>query len=112
MRTCLTSDLGGYYTGATEGGRDQFGHGGDFVTSPDICQVFGELVGLWFVSEWLAQGRPGRGVQLLEVGPGRGTLMDDILRVSPASGTRRSTCKYWPVPVVWARSMSDIPKSE
>ena len=82
MRMCLTADLGGYYTGAIEDDRDQFGSKGDFITSPEISQVFGELVGVWFVAEWLAQGRQKQGVELIEVGPGRGTLMDDVLRVS------------------------------
>ena len=81
MRQCLTSDLGGYYTSGTPE-RDQFGRKGDFVTSPEISQVFGELVGLWVVAEWIAQGRKSKRVHLMEVGPGRGTLMDDLLRVS------------------------------
>lgn len=81
MRQCLTSDMGGYYTAETPD-RDQFGRKGDFVTSPEISQVFGELVGLWIVAEWIAQGRKGNGIYLMEMGPGRGTLMDDVLRVS------------------------------
>ncbi|KAH8653350.1 DUF185 domain-containing protein [Xylariales sp. PMI_506] len=80
MRMCLTSDIGGYYTGAIKGDRDQFGQKGDFITSPEISQTFGELIGVWFVAEWISQGRPKHGVELIEVGPGRGTLMDDMLR--------------------------------
>lgn len=82
MRQCLTSDVGGYYTSRDESlsGSDQFGKRGDFITSPEISQIFGELVGIWFVAEWMAQGKKDNGVQLLELGPGRGTLMDDALR--------------------------------
>lgn len=80
MRQCLTSPDGGYYTTNREG-RDQFGKKGDFVTSPEISQVFGELLGIWLVAEWQLQGRKKHGVEIIEFGPGRGTLMDDILRV-------------------------------
>ena len=81
MRQCLTSPEGGYYTTQRQG-RDQFGQKGDFITSPEISQVFGELLGIWLVAEWMLQGKKSSGVEIIEMGPGRGTLMDDILRVS------------------------------
>ncbi|EAW13853.1 class I SAM-dependent methyltransferase [Aspergillus clavatus NRRL 1] len=80
MRQVLTSPEGGYYTTRPEGGGEVFGKKGDFVTSPEISQVFGELVAVWTITEWMAQGRKRSGVQLIEVGPGKGTLMDDMLR--------------------------------
>ena len=82
MRQCLTNPDGGYYTTSRPfaDSADQFGTAGDFITSPEISQVFGELVGIWFMTEWMAQGRPKNGVQFIEMGPGRGTLISDILR--------------------------------
>ena len=58
---------------------DVFGLAGDFITSPEISQMFGELIGAWCADCWDKMGRPGR-VVLVEIGPGRGTLMADLLR--------------------------------
>ncbi|CAA7612277.1 conserved hypothetical protein [Candidatus Terasakiella magnetica] len=66
----------GYYMA-----RDPFGVAGDFTTSPEISQMFGELVGLWCAIVWQAMGSPPK-VVLAEMGPGRGTLMADILRAA------------------------------
>jgi NADH dehydrogenase [ubiquinone] 1 alpha subcomplex assembly factor 7 len=64
--------------------RDPFGAGGDFVTAPEISQMFGELLGLWAQEAWRAAGAPAP-AQLIELGPGRGTLMADVLRVARIS---------------------------
>ena len=61
--------------------RDVFGAEGDFVTSPEVSQVFGELMGAWAVYQWTQMGKPDP-VRLVELGPGRGTLMADALRAS------------------------------
>jgi len=76
MATCLTHPTAGYYTSK----ESVFGPGGDFVTGPDVSQLMGELVGVWCASEWAgALGQPPA-VRLVELGPGRGTLMADLLR--------------------------------
>jgi NADH dehydrogenase [ubiquinone] 1 alpha subcomplex assembly factor 7 len=59
--------------------RDPLGETGDFTTAPEISQMFGELLGLWCADAWLRMGSPGS-VRLIELGPGRGTLMADALR--------------------------------
>jgi NADH dehydrogenase [ubiquinone] 1 alpha subcomplex assembly factor 7 len=76
MALCLTDPVHGYYVT-----RDPFGSGGDFTTAPEISQMFGELIGLWTASVWLQLGAPDR-VHVVELGPGRGTLMADALRAA------------------------------
>jgi NADH dehydrogenase [ubiquinone] 1 alpha subcomplex assembly factor 7 len=76
MAECLTHPVHGYYTT-----RDPLGAGGDFITAPEISQMFGELVGLCLAQAWIDQGSPAP-VALVELGPGRGTLMADILRAT------------------------------
>jgi len=82
MGLCLGHPQHGYYVT-----RDPLGREGDFVTAPEISQVFGELIGIWAAGAFVAMGEPAR-VNLVELGPGRGTLMADMLRtigrVSPA----------------------------
>jgi len=76
MNTCLLHPDHGYYST-----RDPFGAKGDFVTAPEISQMFGELIGLSLAQSWLDQGAPTP-FTLAEIGPGRGTLMADILRAT------------------------------
>ncbi len=76
IAACLMHPEFGYY--AT---RDPFGARGDFITAPEISQMFGELLGLCLAQVWLDQGRPARFL-LAELGPGRGTLMADVLRAT------------------------------
>jgi SAM-dependent MidA family methyltransferase len=76
MALCAAHPRHGYYMT-----RDPFGTHGDFVTAPEISQMFGELIGLWAASVWRMMGAPDP-VQLVELGPGRGTLMSDALRAA------------------------------
>jgi len=76
MTISLLDPQAGYY--AT---RDPLGAGGDFTTAPEISQMFGEMIGLWLVQAWADQGCP-KNPRLVELGPGRGTLMADILRTA------------------------------
>ena len=74
MEACLYDPAHGYYKK-----REALGRGGDFITAPEISQVFGELIGLWAGEVWRLMGEPAA-VRLIELGPGRGTLMADALR--------------------------------
>ncbi len=122
MALALTHPTKGYYTA-----RDPFGAAGDFTTSPEISQMFGEMVGLWAADFWERIGAPAQ-VRLVELGPGRGALMSDFLRASrvapgffaaldvhlveasPKLAERQSEalagCGR---PVSWHRTIDDIP---
>ncbi len=76
MQACLGDPEFGYYIA-----RDPFGLSGDFITAPDVCQIFGELLGLWCVQVWTQLGQPSS-CKLIELGPGRGALMSDALRAA------------------------------
>jgi NADH dehydrogenase [ubiquinone] 1 alpha subcomplex assembly factor 7 len=76
MQRCLLDPQHGYYRTQTA-----IGAAGDFITAPEISQMFGELIGLWAAQVWMTMGSPAR-VRLVELGPGRGTLMADALRAT------------------------------
>lgn len=122
MSLCLTHAEHGYYMT-----RDPLGRGGDFITSPEVSQVFGELLGLWAASAWHRMGQPDN-VRLIELGPGRGTMMLDALRaaqvapafraaivlhlveISPAlQELQQQTLATIDVPVMWHQSFEEVP---
>jgi SAM-dependent MidA family methyltransferase len=74
MQLCLTHPKHGYYVS-----RDPLGREGDFTTAPEVSQMFGELLGLWAASVWKAIEQPPL-LRLIELGPGRGTMIADALR--------------------------------
>ncbi|HEX2478345.1 MAG TPA: SAM-dependent methyltransferase [Geminicoccaceae bacterium] len=78
MSLALHHPTSGYYSG-----RDPLGPEGDFVTAPELSQAFGEVVGAWLAQAWLDLGRPAP-FRLVELGPGRGTLLADALRATRA----------------------------
>lgn len=75
MAEAMTNPKYGYYVN-----QNPFGESGDFITAPEVSQMFGELIGLCFADLWLKMDRPVK-VHLIELGPGKGTLMADIMRV-------------------------------
>jgi SAM-dependent MidA family methyltransferase len=76
MELALAHPEHGYYMS-----RDPFGASGDFTTAPEVSQMFGELIGLWAAEVWTTMGQPNP-IRLIELGPGRGTLMSDALRAA------------------------------
>ncbi len=123
MSVCLGDPAHGYYVT-----RDPFGTGGDFITAPEISQMFGELVGLWLADMWVQAGSPAT-VRIVEIGPGRGTLMADALRAlrlvpqlraaatihlvetSPALRTiQERTLALSGAPVFWHERFADVPE--
>jgi NADH dehydrogenase [ubiquinone] 1 alpha subcomplex assembly factor 7 len=120
MATCLLHPYHGYYTARTALGR-----AGDFTTAPEISQMFGELIGAWLAQVCADQGAPAPFV-LAELGPGRGTLMADVLRVaarvpglrdaahvhlveaSPAMRDRQAATLTG-IPVTWHDTISTLP---
>ena len=122
MALCLTHPEHGYYAN-----RDPFGAAGDFTTAPEISQMFGELIGLWAAAVWRAIGSP-ENVRLVELGPGRGTMMLDALRtarvmpefraalvvhfveINPAlERVQRQAFVRTDVPVFWHGALADVP---
>jgi SAM-dependent MidA family methyltransferase len=123
MQLCLGHPQHGYY--AT---RDPLGVGGDFVTAPEVSQMFGELIGAWAGTVWRQMGSPPS-LRLIELGPGRGTLMADALRAAKAlpefyaalsihmvetspvlRGLQEKALAYTGVPLVWHRGIEEVPE--
>ncbi|MEO1494675.1 MAG: SAM-dependent methyltransferase, partial [Pseudomonadota bacterium] len=117
MELCLAHPEYGYYRT-----RDPLGAEGDFITAPEISQMFGEMIGVWLVQVWRDMGEPP--VKLIELGPGRGTLMADALRVMDRAGMAEvaqiwfietspalRTAQAKRVPQArWADRIDDVPK--
>lgn len=89
MTACLHHPKHGYYST-----RDPLGQTGDFITAPEISQMFGELLGLALAQSWMDQGMP-RAFVLAELGPGRGTLMADALRATKAVPGFHAALDLW-----------------
>ena len=108
MTACLHDPREGYY--AT---RPRLGASGDFITAPHVSQMFGELLGLWAVEAWTRLGRPER-FRLVELGPGDGAMMADMLRAARLAPEFLSAAEVWlvetsdPLKAAQARSLAGL----
>ncbi len=108
MALCLGHPAHGYYLT-----RDPLGAAGDFITAPEVSQMFGEMLGLWAAAVWRGMGAPAR-VLLVELGPGRGTLMADALwtaRAVPAFGRALSVHLVETSPVLREQQKNKLARS-
>lgn len=90
--------------------RDPLGAGGDFITAPEISQIFGELIGLWLADLWDRAGRPA--VHYVELGPGRGTLAADALRAMAKAGLTPSVHFVETSPALRAAQAQAVPNAQ
>ncbi len=122
MSLCLLDPKYGYYPT-----RDPLGSDGDFITAPEISQMFGEVLGLWVIQSWKDMGSPGS-FNLVEMGPGRGIMMSDMLRAinlapdcmenltvylieasAALEAVQGKTLENSPAPVYWVSSLDEVP---
>lgn len=90
--------------------RDPFGTAGDFTTAPEISQMFGELIGLWFADLWDRAGRPA--ARYVELGPGRGTLAADALRAMARAGLEPPVHFIETSPTLRTAQANQVPQAE
>lgn len=91
--------------------RDPLGSSGDFVTAPEISQMFGELIGLWLADMWSNAGRPVP-VHYVELGPGRGTLASDALRVAKRFGLEPQVHLVETSPELKSLQLANLPQAQ
>ena len=92
-------------------GKDPLGAPGDFITAPEISQMFGELIGLWLADMWIRAGRPDYPLYV-ELGPGRGTLARDALRAMKRNGLEPSVHLVEGSPELKALQLEAVPQAE